>query len=37
MESVRYRYLYPTNVQKLLSSVVELGEGWKKLMGRENL
>jgi hypothetical protein len=27
----RVRYFYPTNGQKLLTSVVELGGNWKKL------
>jgi hypothetical protein len=35
-ERVRYRYLHPTNVQKLLTPVVELGKSWKKLI-RENV
>jgi hypothetical protein len=30
-ERVRGRYLHPTNGQKLLTPVVELGKGWKKL------
>jgi hypothetical protein len=29
-ERVRWRYLYPTSGQKLLTPVVELGESWKK-------
>jgi hypothetical protein len=27
----RYRYLHPTNGQKLLTPVVELGKSWKRL------
>ena len=30
-ERVRCRYLHPTNGQKQLTSVVELGKCWKKL------
>ena len=30
-ESVRCRYLHPTNGQKLETPVVELGKSWKKL------
>jgi hypothetical protein len=33
-ERVRCRYLHPTNGQKLLIPVVELGKGWKKLRRR---
>ena len=33
-ERIRYRYLHPTNGQKLLAHVVELGKGWKKLRRR---
>jgi hypothetical protein len=33
-ERVRCRYLHPTNGQKLLIFVVELGESWKKLRRR---
>ena len=33
-ERIRCRYLYPTNGQKLLTPVVELGKGWKKMMMR---
>ena len=29
-ERVRHRYLHPTNGQKLLTTVVELGKYWKK-------
>jgi hypothetical protein len=36
-ERVRCRYLHPTNGQKQLTPVVELGEGWKKLKRRVNL
>ena len=36
-ERIRCRYLHPTNGQKLLTSVVELGESWKKMRRRENL
>jgi hypothetical protein len=36
-ERVRYRYLHPTNGQKLLAHVVELGKGWKKLRRRVSL
>jgi hypothetical protein len=31
-ERVRCRYLHPTNGQKLLTPVVELGKSWKNLM-----
>jgi hypothetical protein len=30
-ERVRDRYLHPTNGQKLLTPVIELGKSWKKL------
>ena len=30
-ERVRCRYLHPTNGQKLVTPVVELGKSWKKL------
>jgi hypothetical protein len=30
-ERVKCRYLHPTNGQKLLTPVVELGKRWKKL------
>jgi hypothetical protein len=30
-ERVRCRYLYPTNGQKMVTPVVELGKRWKKL------
>jgi hypothetical protein len=33
-ERVRCRYLYPTNGQKQLTPVVELGKGRKKLRRR---
>jgi hypothetical protein len=33
-ERVRFRYLYPSNGKKLLTPVVELGKGWKKLRRR---
>jgi hypothetical protein len=36
-ERVRCRYLHPTNGQKLLTSVVELGESWNKLRRRVTL
>jgi hypothetical protein len=36
-ERVRCRYLYPTNGQKLLILVVELGKSWKKLRRRVTL
>jgi hypothetical protein len=36
-ERVRCRYLHPTNGQKLLTPVVELGKGWKKLRRRATL
>jgi hypothetical protein len=36
-ERVRCRYLHPTNGQKLLIPVVELGESWKKLRRRATL
>jgi hypothetical protein len=36
-ERVRCRYLHPINGQKLLTSVVELGESWKKLRRRTTL
>ena len=34
---VRCRYLHPTNGQKLLTAVVELGKTWKKLRRRVTL
>ena len=36
-ERVRDRYLQPTNGQKLLTPMVELGESWKKLRRRVTL
>jgi hypothetical protein len=36
-ERVRCRYLHPTNGQKLLTPVVELGKSWKKLRRRITL
>jgi hypothetical protein len=36
-ERVRCRYLHPTNGQKLLPPVVELGNSWKKLSRRATL
>jgi len=36
-ERVRCRYLHPTNGQKLLTPVVELGKSWKKLKRRITL
>jgi hypothetical protein len=33
-ERVRCRYLHPTNGQKLMTPVVELGKSWKKLRRR---
>jgi hypothetical protein len=36
-ERVRCRYLHPTNGQKLLNPVVELGKNWKKLRRRATL
>jgi hypothetical protein len=36
-ERVRCRYLHPTNGQKLLNPVVELGKCWKKLRRRVTL
>jgi hypothetical protein len=33
----RCRYLNPTNGQKLMSSVFELGKSWKKLRRRATL
>ena len=36
-ENVRCRYLHPTNGQKLLTPVVELGKGRKKLRKRVTL
>jgi hypothetical protein len=36
-ERVRCRYLHPTNGQKLLTPVVELGKIWKKLRRRATL
>jgi hypothetical protein len=35
-ERVRCRYLQPNNGQKLLTSVVKLGKGWKKLREEGN-
>ena len=36
-ESIGCKYLHPTNGQKLLAPVVELGKSWKKLRRRANL
>ena len=36
-ERVRCRYMHPTNGQKLLTPVVELVKGWKKLRRRVTL
>jgi hypothetical protein len=36
-ERVRCRYLHSTNEQQLLTPVVELGKGWKKLRRRVTL
>jgi len=36
-ETVRYRYLHPTNGQRLVSPVVELGKSWKKVRRRATL
>jgi hypothetical protein len=36
-ERARCRYLHPTNEQKLLTAVVELGKSWKKLKRRATL
>jgi hypothetical protein len=36
-ERVRCRYLHPTNGQKQLTPVVELGESWKKLRRKATL
>jgi len=36
-ERVRCRYVYPTIGQKLPTPLVELGENWRKLMGRATL
>jgi hypothetical protein len=36
-ERVRCRYMHPTNGQKLLTPVVELGKGCKKLRRRVTL
>jgi hypothetical protein len=36
-ETVRCKYLHPTNGQKMLSPVVELGKSWKKLRRRATL
>ena len=36
-ERVRCRYLHPTNVQKHLTTVVELVESWKKMRRRVTL
>ena len=36
-ERVRYRYLHPTNGQKLVTPVVELEKSWKKLRRRVTL
>jgi hypothetical protein len=37
VERVRCRYLHPTNGQKLLIPVIELGKSWKKLRRRMTL
>ena len=36
-ERDRCRYLLPTNEQKMLTFVVELGKGWEKLRRRATL
>jgi hypothetical protein len=36
-ERVRCRYLYPTSGQKLMTPVVKLGKGWKKLRRKVTL
>jgi hypothetical protein len=36
-ERVRCRYFHPSNGQKQLTPVVELGKGWKKLRRRATL
>jgi hypothetical protein len=36
-ERVRCRYLYPNNGQNLLSPVIKLEKGWKKLRRRATL
>ena len=36
-EDVRSRHLYPTNDQKLLTHVVDLGKCWKKLRRRATM
>jgi hypothetical protein len=36
-ERARCRYLHPTNRQKLVTPVVELGKSWKKLRRRATL
>jgi hypothetical protein len=36
-ESVRCIHLHPTNGQKLVIFVAELGKGWKKLRRRSTL
>ena len=36
-ERVRGRYLHPTNGQKLVTPVAELGKSWKKLRRRATL
>jgi hypothetical protein len=36
-ERLRGRYLHPTNGQKLLTPMLELGKGWKKLKRRAAL
>jgi hypothetical protein len=35
-ERVRCIYLHPTNGEKLLTHVIELGRGWRKLRSRGN-
>jgi hypothetical protein len=37
VERTRCRYLQPTNVQKLVNPMVELGNSWKKLRRRATL
>jgi hypothetical protein len=36
-ERVRYKYLHPTNGQKLLTPIVELGKSWQKLRRKVTL
>jgi hypothetical protein len=37
LKEIRCKYLHPTHGQKLVTTVVELGKGWKKVRRRVTL